>query len=35
VPQFVAVRMRASEAYAAWVREEVTPSAIAGGELGM
>jgi len=35
VPQFVAVAMRASEAYAAWVREEVAPPAIAGGELGM
>ncbi|HEX7890167.1 MAG TPA: divalent-cation tolerance protein CutA [Ramlibacter sp.] len=35
VPQFVAVTMRASEAYAAWVREEVTPPAIAGGQLAM
>ena len=35
VPQFLAVPMRAGEAYAAWVREEVTPPVIAGGELGM
>lgn len=35
VPQFVAVRMRASEGYAAWVRSEVVPPAVAAGELGL
>ena len=35
VPQFVGVTMRASEAYAAWVRAEVTVPAVASGELGM